>query len=71
MSGNVWEWCLNEYEDPEQTKLFSAARRVVRGGVWGDTQLDARTASRYRFDPVIRNDYLGLRVACSSPIFPE
>jgi hypothetical protein len=38
MSGNVWEWCLNEYENPKNVDLGGDAARVVRGGSWGLTQ---------------------------------
>jgi hypothetical protein len=35
MSGNVWEWCLNEYEKPERIQLSGTESRVLRGGSWG------------------------------------
>ena len=34
MSGNVWEWCLNEYSKPEPVSMAGEANRVVRGGSW-------------------------------------
>ena len=34
MSGNVWERCLNEYDNPDRTEAAGDARRVVRGGSW-------------------------------------
>ena len=42
MSGNVWEWCLNEHDHPQRTGLSGTARRVVRGGSWLNGQVHAR-----------------------------
>jgi hypothetical protein len=44
MSGNVWEWCLNEYDRPENVTPAGDARRVVRGGAWNNNQTNARAA---------------------------
>ena len=67
MSGNVWEWCLNEHDRPQHTGLSGTARRVVRGGSWDDDQVYARASSRNDDAPDNRNDSLGLRVVRSSP----
>ncbi|WP_366144077.1 SUMF1/EgtB/PvdO family nonheme iron enzyme [Candidatus Accumulibacter sp. ACC012] len=37
MAGNVWEWCLNQYDEPGDTDPGGDVRRVVRG--------DCRTTS--------------------------
>ena len=34
LSGNVWEWCLNEYEKPDSRGESGSADRVLRGGSW-------------------------------------
>jgi len=34
LAGNVWEWCLNAYDDPRRTQVGTDAWRVVRGGSW-------------------------------------
>ena len=69
LAGNVWEWCLNEYEDPRRTAVGVDARRVVRGGSWGSSRGNARCACRGHFVvPGARSYYLGLRLVCVSPI---
>ena len=68
MAGNVWEWCLNEYERPENTGRSADVRRVVRGGSSYDLRdISARPASRFPYVPDSRDFDLGLRVVCSSP----
>jgi hypothetical protein len=44
MSGNVWEWCLNEYDNLRRTGLSGDARRAVRGGSWRGSQPYARAS---------------------------
>jgi formylglycine-generating enzyme required for sulfatase activity len=67
MSGNVWEWCLHEYDLQQHTGLSGTARRVVRGGSWDGVQVSARASFRYRSAPGSRDSPLGLRVVRSSP----
>ena len=68
LSGNVWEWCLNEYDNPKRVDLSGDARRVVRGGSWNALQVVARAAFRRFHIPAERNNLLGFRVVCSSPL---
>ena len=67
MSGNVWEWCLNEHDHPRRTGLSGTARRVVRGGSWSAGQVDARASHRVVNAPDDRYANLGLRGVRSSP----
>lgn len=62
VSGNVWEWCLNEDGNPEKTGLGGTAARVVRGGSWYSLQSLARAAYRRGGDPNVRDGAVGFRV---------
>ncbi|MGB7990722.1 MAG: SUMF1/EgtB/PvdO family nonheme iron enzyme [Candidatus Methylophosphatis roskildensis] len=68
LSGNVWEWCLNKYDAPNDTTPGGDARRVVRGGSWNNYREDARCASRVDSHPGHRGVGFGFRLVCVSPI---
>ena len=69
MSGNVWEWCFNNYYKPGSIDVPNNSRRVVRGGSWRNVRDLARVAFRDNHDTPDSRDYnLGFRVVCSSPI---
>lgn len=67
MVGNVWEWCLTEWETGEND-LNGTNVRMLRGGSWYEDQLNARAVSRDYFHGGARNNDSGFRVVCSSPI---
>ncbi len=66
MSGNVWEWCLSDYQKPEpdagKENLRSNASRPLRGGSWNDNQDFARAVCRYYVNPYVRVNFTGFRV---------
>ena len=68
LSGNLWEWCRNEHGNPRRTAVGGEESRVLRGGSWGYDPNYARAAYRYYDTPVFRNDIIGFRVVCWSPI---
>jgi formylglycine-generating enzyme required for sulfatase activity len=68
LSGNVWEWCLNEYHKPKRTQRGGIASRVLRGGAWANYQDFARADGRLHIGPDGRFNIIGFRVVCSSPI---
>jgi formylglycine-generating enzyme required for sulfatase activity len=63
ISGNVWEWCLNKYAEPQMvTADLSGAHRVLRGGSWSSDAQFVRSAYRNRRTPVNRNNHIGFRL---------
>jgi uncharacterized membrane protein YciS (DUF1049 family) len=64
MSGNVWEWCLNQYGKPEVIEPdLAGVGRVVRGGSWSFKGGGCRSAIRLRNGPGDRIFNLGFRLA--------
>jgi hypothetical protein len=69
LAGNLWEWCLNKYESPDEVTIDdSGESRVLRGGSWSLRQDYARAGSRYDLHPLDRDYFIGFRVVCASPI---
>jgi formylglycine-generating enzyme required for sulfatase activity len=66
MAGNVWEWCLNEGDDPYNTQLSGETNRVMKGGSWNNAQANARAAFRSSRSPRTRTFNIGFRVIAAS-----
>jgi formylglycine-generating enzyme required for sulfatase activity len=67
MAGNVWEWCLNKYEQPETPESLriddTDAQRVIRGGSWDIDPVYLRSSTRLRGDAGTRFNVIGIRLA--------
>ena len=68
MAGNVWEWCLNKFDNPESIAIDRSNQpRALRGGYWNLNPLSARTSERRGREPDLRDYDAGFRVVRSSP----
>jgi formylglycine-generating enzyme required for sulfatase activity len=71
MTGNVFEWCLDDFVSgysgaPVDGRARVAPKetlKVARGGSWGYLSGDARSAYRESEKPANRSVYYGLRIA--------
>jgi formylglycine-generating enzyme required for sulfatase activity len=64
LSGTVWEWCQNTYENPDDVEVSATGvARVLRGGSWNVSARYCRCAYRGHFVPDIQNNGIGFRCA--------
>ncbi|MDX2161397.1 MAG: SUMF1/EgtB/PvdO family nonheme iron enzyme [bacterium] len=68
LAGNLFEWCLNDYEKPETLSISRTEYKVLRGGSFNSSQNDAASSSRNLNHPFNRNFNYGLRLVVSAPM---
>ncbi len=77
MSGNVWEWCLDWYDEvyyektdgvSDPVNLQETSYRVLRGGSWNDSVRCVRSAYRDRIRPSGTFIDLGFRVCLAREV---
>jgi sulfatase modifying factor 1 len=70
MTGNVWEWMSDYYDDgyyaksptDEPTGSETGQRRALRGGYWGDFPSWVRITRRIGLDPAVKAAGYGVRL---------
>jgi len=75
MSGNVQEWCADNWHDgyykaPEDgsawVKKVDSNDRVVRGGSWFFSEINGRVSDRFKYYTLDRKANVGFRLVLSS-----
>ena len=81
LAGNVWEWCLDEYNptayqrnvtdvprNPLKLRFRDVLRaRVIRGGAWDVGRAFLRSSLRFKFYPLDSTHTIGFRVVRPRP----
>lgn len=73
MSGNVWEWCLDIFDEeayeslPKKNPVFTggdpkSSERVIRGGSWSLDSWSVRCTRRFGYSPEYYGSGLGFRL---------
>ncbi len=65
--GNVWAWCLNKAQAPDDCTPDAESQRAFRGGGFGFAGGLSRAALRFRLFPFVRSSVNGLRVCVAPP----
>ena len=74
MSGNVYEWCLDEYNELAYKKhkknnpliAGKGPKRVIRGGSWSNSAHEMRSTYRASVNQDFKGNYIGFRLVMTS-----
>lgn len=74
MTGNVWEWCINDFNKRYPTSAVNAIvvkgrseERCVRGGSYYESEVHQRVSFRNSLDILAKMEHTGLRLVMEMP----
>ena len=62
MSGNVFEWCLNNRNEPHQIEVSNVVPKSEKGGSFKNIRTSAKSSARNSYDPHRSNNAYGFRL---------
>jgi formylglycine-generating enzyme required for sulfatase activity len=66
MAGNIWEWCLTDYETNTNNSNKDANYRTLRGGSWHNNNTDDFGCDFHAWrNPYVRSNEFGFRISRS------
>ena len=68
MAGNLFEWCLNDYDSSDATRISNHERKALRGGSFNSIRNLAACAYRGSLNPVNRYGDFGFRLVVAAPM---
>ncbi|MBC2715305.1 MAG: SUMF1/EgtB/PvdO family nonheme iron enzyme [Desulfobacteraceae bacterium] len=74
MSGNVYEWCLDEYSESAYKRhkknnpliTGEGTKQVIRGGSWSNSPHEMRSTYRASVNQDFKGNYIGFRLVMTS-----
>ena len=68
MLGNVYEWCMNDFDRPYEFTPKSGSRKSLRGGSFNERDQNATSSYRTAYAPYDARVFLGFRLVIATTL---